>query len=307
MWIILLIVLLNFTIIHLAPGDPVYLLAGQSGDEKYFDFIREKFGLNRPLIVQFGTYLWNVARGDLGVSLAYQQPVINLIFSRIPATLLLMIPALLLSIVCGVALGVEAACRENRFIDRAITAFAAITDAVPSFCIGQAALIIFALQLNLFPAQGMFSVNQELKGISLGTDILAHLTLPIFTLALAQIALFVRLTRTQMAQVLREDFITAARARGISETRITYRHALRNALLPVITVTGNEFGMILSGAVLVETVFAWPGLGRLMIDAIALRDYPVLLGLSLIVSVSVVAVNLVTDLVYSMLDPRISE
>jgi ABC-type dipeptide/oligopeptide/nickel transport system permease component len=304
-WLILLLVTLNFTLIHLAPGDPVYLLAGQSGDAQYFEFVRAKFGLDQPLPVQFGRYLASVARGDLGFSLAYQQPVTSLIFSRVPATLLLLGTALLLSTALGVWLGVEAARRAHSAFDRVVTTLAAVSDAVPSFCVGQVALLVFAVWLNLFPAQGMFSVNQELSGLSHWLDVLKHLALPAATLALVQTALIVRLTRTQMAEALREEFITAARARGLSERRVAYRHALPNAALPVITVVGNEFGMILSGAVLVETVFAWPGLGRLMIDAIALRDYPVLLGLALLVSVGVVVANLLTDIVYSLLDPRI--
>ncbi len=305
LWLILLLIALNFTLIHLAPGDPVYLLAGQSGDEQYFQFIREKFGLDDPLPIQLGRYLAGVARGDFGYSLAYQQPVVKLVFSRLPATLLLMLTALLLSAMGGVCLGVEAARREGSLFDRAVTAFAAVSDAVPAFCIGQAALIVFAYWLGLVPAQGMFSVTRELSGAARVWDVAEHLMLPAVTLALAQIALIVRLVRTQMVETLRLDFITSARARGLSERRIAYRHALRNALLPVVTVIGAEFGMILSGAVLVETVFAWPGLGRLMIDAIALRDYPVLLGLALMVSIGAVVANLLTDLAYSLLDPRI--
>jgi len=305
LWLILLLIALNFMLIHLAPGDPVYLLAGQSGDEQYFQFIREKFGLDQPLTVQLGRYLAGVVRGDFGYSLAYQQPVANLVFSRVPATLLLMLTALSLSTTGGVCLGVEAARREGSLFDRAVTAFAAVSDAVPSFCIGQAALIVFAYWLGLFPVQGMSSVTRELGGAARAWDVVEHLVLPAVTLALVQMALIVRLVRTQMVETLRLDFITAARARGLGERRIAYRHALRNALLPVVTVIGAEFGMILSGAVLVETVFAWPGLGRLMIDAIALRDYPVLLGLGLLVSIGVVVANLFTDLAYSLLDPRI--
>jgi peptide/nickel transport system permease protein len=304
-WLIVLLITLNFTLIHLAPGDPVHLLAGQSGDEQYFEFVREKFGLDQPLPIQLGRYLASVARGDLGFSLAWQQPVTSLIFSRVPATMLLLLTALLLSTTIGVCLGVEAARRAHSPFDRVVTALAAASDAVPSFCIGQIALLIFAVGLNLFPAQGMFSVKEELAGISRLLDVLNHLALPAATLALVQMALIVRLARTQMAEVLQDEYIVAARARGLSERRIAYRHALRNAVLPVITVVGNEFGMILSGAVLVETVFAWPGLGRLMIDAIALRDYPVLLGLGLMVSAGVVLANLLTDIVYSLLDPRI--
>ncbi|MEO6723693.1 MAG: ABC transporter permease [Blastocatellia bacterium] len=303
--LILLLIALNFTLIHLAPGDPAYLLAGQSGDPQYFAFIRTKFGLDQPLPLQLWHYLLNMARGDFGFSLAYQQPVLKLVLGRMPATLLLMMTALLISSTGGVLLGVEAARRRNTLFDRAVTAFAAVSDAIPSFCLGQAALIVFALWFNLFPAQGMVSAGQELTGLARVFDVIRHLALPALTLAFVQMALIVRLTRTQMVQVLDEDFITAARARGLSESRVVYKHALRNALLPIITIIGTECGMMLSGAVLVETVFAWPGLGRLMIDAIELRDYPVLLGLALLVSIGVVAANLVTDLAYALLDPRI--
>lgn len=305
LWLILLLIALNFTLIHLAPGDPVHLLAGQSGDEQYFAFLRQKFGLDQPLPVQLGRYLLNIARGDFGFSLAYQQPVLKLVLSRVPATLLLTLTSLIIATVAGVWLGVEAARRAHSPFDRAVTALAAVSDAVPSFCLGQMALLVFAVGFRLFPAQGMVSLERELSGPAWLLDVATHLALPALTLACVQAALIIRLTRTQMVQVLGEDFITAARARGLGERRIAYRHALRNALLPLVTVTGNEIGMILSGAVLVETVFAWPGLGRLMIDAIALRDYPVLLGLTLMVSIGVVLVNLLTDLIYALLDPRI--
>lgn len=304
-WLILLLIICNFALIHLAPGDPVHLLAGQSGDEQYVAFLRSKFGLDQPLPVQLGKYLINILQGDFGYSLSFQQPVLQLILSRLPATLLLMTVALLISTSVGVWLGVEAARRQGSWLDRTITTFAAITDAVPSFCVGQAALIVFALWLNVFPAQGMRTVGQELTGVARWFDVLQHLTLPALTLACVQMALIVRLTRTQMVQALSQEFITAARSRGLSERRLAYGHALRNALLPIITVIGNEVGMILSGAVLIETVFAWPGLGRLLIETIALRDYPVLLGLALLVSIGVVGANLLTDLTYQVIDPRI--
>jgi peptide/nickel transport system permease protein len=305
-WLILLLIALNFTLIRLAPGDPAHLLAGQSGDEQYLQFIRAKFGLDQPLPVQFARYVAGLARGDFGYSFAYQQPVAHLVASRVPATLLLMATALLLSTAGGVGLGVEAARRAGAPVDRAVTAFAAASDAVPSFCIGQAALLVFAYGLGLIPAQGMASLGGELTGAARAWDVAGHLIAPALTLALAQVGLIVRLVRTQMVEALRADFITAARARGIGPRRLAWRHALRTCVLPVVAVVGNEFGMLLSGAVLVETVFAWPGLGRLMMDAVALRDYPVLLGLSLLVSIGVVVAGFVTDAVYVRLDPRIA-
>ncbi len=304
--LILALVIINFLLIHLAPGDPVHLLAGQSGDEKYFAFIRAKFGLDRPLTTQLWIYLTSVLRGDFGYSLGYQQPVIAVITARIPATLLLMLSAVSLSSVAGVVMGVEAARRENSFIDRALNAFALLGHSVPSFSIGHLLLIVFALRLGLFPAQNMSSSQQVLTGAAYWLDVLWHLALPVATLAIVYLAQIMRLTRTAMLGVLGENFITAARAKGLAEGRVLYGHALRNALLPIVTVVGNDFGMLLSGAVLVETVFAWPGLGRLMLDALAMRDYPVLMGLFLMISMSVVVVNFVTDLSYAALDPRIS-
>ena len=303
--LILILMLVNFLLIHLAPGDPVHLLAGQSGDEKYFEFIRAKFGLNQSLTRQLWIYLTSVLRGDLGYSLGYQQPVLGVIIARIPATLLLTISAVLISSVAGVVLGVEAARRENSWADRSINTFALVGYSVPSFSVGHLLLIVFALRLGLFPTQNLSSATQELTGLAYGLDVLSHLVLPVTTLAIVYVAQIMRLTRTSMLNVLGENFVIAARAKGLSEGRVLYGHALRNALLPIVTVVGHDFGMLLSGAVLVETVFAWPGLGRLMLDALAMRDYPVLMGLFLMISVSVIVVNFIVDMTYSALDPRI--
>ncbi len=305
-FLILVLILVNFLLIHLAPGDPVHLLAGQSGDEKYYEFIRAKFGLDKALGTQLWIYLSSVLRGDFGYSLGYQQPVINVIFERIPATLLLMLCAVSLSSIIGVILGVEAARRENSFSDRVINTLALLGHSVPSFSVGHMLLIVFALYLGLFPSQNMASANQELSGLNYLLDVFSHLVLPAATLAIVYLAQIMRLTRTAMLNVLGEDFITTARAKGVGENRVFYGHALRNALLPVVTVVGSDLGMLLSGTVLVETVFAWPGLGRLMIDALAMRDYPVLLGLFLLISITVAVVNFITDIMYSVLDPRIS-
>ncbi|MDQ3649337.1 MAG: ABC transporter permease [Acidobacteriota bacterium] len=304
--LILALITINFFLIHLAPGDPVLILAGQSGDEKYYEFIRAKFGLDRPLGTQLWIYLTSVLRGDFGYSLGYQQPVIAVIFERVPATLLLMLSAVTFSAVAGVVLGVEAARRKNTFPDRAINTFTLVGYSVPSFSVGHLLLIVFALYLGLFPAQNMSSAGQELSGLDYWLDVLSHLVLPMMTLAIVYLAQVMRLTRTSMLNVLGENFITTARAKGLKEGRVIYGHALRNTLLPVITLIGSDFGMLLSGAVLVETVFAWPGLGRLMIDSLAMRDYPVLMGLFLLMSTSVAVVNFITDLTYAVLDPRIN-
>lgn len=305
--LILVLIVINFLLIHLAPGDPAYILAGQSGDEKYYEFIRAKFGLDQSLGAQLWIYLTSVLRGDFGYSLGYQQPVISVIFGHLPATLLLMLSAISLSSVTGVVLGVEAARRENSLTDRALNTLALLGHSAPSFSIGYLLLFVFAYYLGLFPVQSMSSsTDRELTGINYLLDLLEHLVLPATTLAIVYLAHIMRLTRTAMLNVLGEGFITTARAKGLAEGRVIYSHALRNALLPILTVVGGDLGMLLGGAILVETVFAWPGLGRVMLDSLAMRDYPVLLGLLLFISTSVAAVNLVTDMLYSALDPRIS-
>jgi peptide/nickel transport system permease protein len=303
--LILLLIVINFFLIHLAPGDPVYYLAGQSGDEQYYQLIRAKFGLDQPLLTQLWIYLGSVLRGDLGYSISYQQPVSAVIFARVPATLLLILSALLMASVGGVLLGVEAARRENSFYDRLFNTFALLGHSFPSFSIGHLLLLFFALYLGLFPAQGMTSASQNLSGISYLFDLLAHLALPALTLAVVQIAQIMRLTRSEMLNVLSENYITTARAKGISERRVLYGHALRNALLPVVTIIGTDLGMLLSGAVLTETVFAYPGLGTLTLEVLSARDYPVLMGLFLLVSIAVAVMNFLTDITYPLVDPRI--
>lgn len=303
--LILLLVVVNFFLIHLAPGDPVYYLAGQSGDEAYYALIRAKFGLDQPLWTQLWVYLSSIFRGDLGYSLSYQQSVSAVILSRVPATMLLVLSAVLVASIGGVILGVEAARRENSFLDRAFNTFVLLGHSFPSFSIGHLLLLFFALYLGLFPAQGMVSANQDLTGVLYVLDLLAHLALPCLTLAIVQIAQIMRLTRAEMLNVLGENFITTARAKGVGERRVLYVHALRNALLPVVTITGSDLGVLLSGAVLTETVFGYPGLGRLTLEAVAARDYPVLMGLFLMISIAVAVFNFITDITYPLVDPRI--
>ena len=267
---------------------------------------RQLFGRwKRPLATQLWIYLSNVLRGDLGYSLGYQQTVLGVIVSRMPATLLLTVSAVFISSVAGVLLGVEAARRENSLIDRAINTFALVGYSVPSFSVGHLLLIVFALRLGLFPTQNLSSATQNLTGIAYGLDVLSHLVLPVTTLAVVYIAQIMRLTRTSMLNVLGENFVIAARAKGLSEGRVLYGHALRNALLPVVTVVGHDFGMLLSGAVLVETVFAWPGLGQVTVQSILARDFMVVQGVVLLGAFVTVALNLAADVLYSAVDPRI--
>lgn len=303
--VLLVLVVFNFVLIHAAPGDPIYLLAGQSGDATYYAEMRARFGLDRPLPEQLGRYLFNVARGDFGYSFAYRQPVFQVIVSRVPATLLLSLSGLGIATLLGVWLGVLSARSAETPLDHLISAGTLVGYSMPAFWLGQVLLIVFSAGLGLFPVQGMTTARVSYTGLSYVLDVLWHLVLPALTLGLLQLALVTRLTRAGLLEVLSEDYVRTARAKGLAPRIVLYRHALRNALLPVVTVVGGHVGTLLAGAVLTEIIFAWPGLGRLIYDATLSRDYPLLMAVFLVVSASVIVVNLLTDLTYSVLDPRV--
>ena len=303
--LVLGILVLTFVLIHLAPGDPIYVLAGQSGDAAYFAAMRAKFGLDRSLSEQLGIYVLNALRGDFGYSYTYAQPVFGVIADRIPATLLLMIPALVVSTALGILLGVQAASRPGGASDHAILAGTLLGAAIPGFWLGQILVIVFAVSLGLLPVQGMTTARGSATGVAAVMDVIRHMVLPVMTLATLQLALITRLTRSGLREALAEDYVRAGRAKGLSNTQVLVRHALPNALLPVVTVIGGHFGTLLTGAVLVEIIFAWPGLGRLLYDAILARDYPLLMSIFLVASVSVILANLIVDVLYGWLDPRI--
>lgn len=298
------LLVLNFCIIHLAPGDPVIALGGEHGDAAYYAFLRSRFGLDRPLPEQLLTYVANVLRGDLGTSFVHGRSVARVIAERIPATLLLVFTALALSSAVGVGLGVLAARHRRRPTDAAVNAVTLLGYATPPFWLGQIALLLLAVGTGWFPVQGMTDARGQRAGLAHLLDVLHHLALPVLVLALSELALTTRLVRTGLLEALDSDYVRAARAKGLPEASVV-RHALRNVMLPVITVIGSRAGMFLSGAVLVEVVFAWPGLGRLLLSSLLSRDYPVLLGMFLGISVAVVLANLITDLAYARLDPRI--
>jgi peptide/nickel transport system permease protein len=304
--LILGVVVMNFTLIHLAPGDPILALIGEfQASPEYVQSVRQQFGLDRPLPVQLGLYLWNLLQGDFGFSFALKQPVLEVILDRVPATLLLMGVAILYATVCGALCGVISSRRQYSIADNAFTLVALIGYSMPVFWLGQILLILLGLQYPIFPAQGMESLRESYTGLARGLDILHHLVLPAFTLGLGYLAVDLRFTRSSMIEVMSQDYIRTARAKGLSERAVFYKHALRNALIPLVTITGLNFGFLLAGAVLTETVYAWPGLGRLMYDSIYARDYPVLMGMFVVISVMVIVVNFVTDIAYSVLDPRI--
>jgi len=300
------IIVFTFVLIHVAPGDPIVALAGEYGNAAYYEEMRAKFGLDRPLSEQLFIYLNNLLHGDLGYAYTYGQPVVQVILGRLPTTLLLMGTAFLLATIIGLGLGVLAAHRPYTFSDSTIMLLSLVGYALPVFWLAQLLIYVLALQMGWFPIHGMTSARERYTGFRLALDVGHHLVLPATALAVQQIALMSRLTRAGMLEALSEPYVLSARARGFVERRVLARHALRNALLPVVTVMGGRIGFLFAGAVLTESVFAWPGLGRLLLDATLARDYPILMGLFILISVTVILANLVTDLIYVWLDPRIN-
>ncbi|HEV2809954.1 MAG TPA: ABC transporter permease [Acidimicrobiales bacterium] len=299
------ILIVTFAVVHAAPGDPVVAVAGESGNEEYYQFMREKFGLDRPVLQQFWTYATNVLRGDLGVSFVQSQDVVDLILERVPATLLLMGTALVVSTIGGVALGALAARRPFGPFDLSVSTGALVGYALPSFWLAQLAMLTIAFRTGWFPIQGMTDARANYTGLAHWADVARHMFLPALVLAASEIALITRIARTGILAEMSSDYVRVAQAKGLSPTGALMHHALRNALLPIVTVVGTRIGFLFSGAVLVETVFGWPGLGRLVLSAAQTRDHPLLLGMVLVVAFSLVLANLVTDLVYARVDPRI--
>lgn len=306
--LVLAVVVLNFLLVHFAPGDPVETIAGLSGGmtEELQARLRAQYGLDQPLPTQLGIYLGNVLGGDLGYSYFFNLPVVQLIVERLPATLLLVITAVLGAFLVGTLLGVLSSRRPNGWLSQCINALSLVGFAAPVFWTGMMLVILFASMLPIFPVSGMRAVDSVgATGMADALDVLHHLALPALTLALIYLAQYSRLARASMLDVLGADFIRTARAKGLSERVVMYKHALRNAMLPVVTILGLQFGNVMAGAILVETVFDWPGLGRLAFDSVLRRDYPTILGVLLFSSMVVVVMNLVTDFCYRLIDPRI--
>jgi peptide/nickel transport system permease protein len=305
---VLLVVLANFLLLRLAPGDLVDVMAGEAGaaTPEYMSQMRHEFGMDLPPYQQFWNYLHNILQFDLGFSFRHSMPVVQLIAERLPATLLLMLTSLVIALVVGMTAGVLAARYRGRWIDEAVSLLSAAGFAIPLFWIGLMAIVLFSIKLHWLPTGGMTTIGAEDAGpLAHALDVARHLILPAGTLSLFFMAMYARLTRAAMLDVAKLDFVRTARAKGISELRITIRHVLRNALLPVLTLTGLHLGSLLGGSVVIETVFAWPGLGRLAFEAVFERDLNLLLGIFLCSSLLVIAMNLVVDLLYAVLDPRI--
>jgi len=305
--LLLAVIIFNFVLLKMAPGDAADVLAGESaaGTPEYLAELRARFGLDRPVHEQLVSYVVKVAQLDLGYSFRHNQSVLELILGRLPATLLLMVTGLVVAVGVGTSLGVLAAQKVNSLRDNLISLFAMLAFATPVFWMGLMMIVLFSVHLGWLPSSGMESIAAGYSGLTRVLDIAHHMVMPVATLALFYVALYTRVMRASMLEVFNQDYVTTARAKGLSESRITWRHVLRNALLPLVTLLGVQMGTMLGGSVLVETVFSWPGLGRLAFEAVFQRDINLLLGILLLCSVVVILANIAVDLAYTKLDPRI--
>ncbi len=306
--LVLAVITVNFTLIHLAPGDPVTMIIGESGnyDKHFVDEVRARYGLDRPVYVQYLSYVSHVIRGDLGMSFYFdQQPVLSVVISRLPNTLILIAAGYGFAIIAGVFLGTHAAMQPRSFVDTVASVVGLLGYSTPSFWLGMLLILIFSVTLDWLPVGGLSNVRVPSEGIAGVIDRATHLVLPSLALGLFHVALVTRLTRGSMLEIVRLEYIVAARAKGLREKDVYRRHVLRNALLPLFTSIGYTVGFLFSGSVLVETVFAYPGMGRLLYMALVARDFPLMLGILVLVSMGVTLSNLGTDLIYGWVDPRI--
>jgi ABC-type dipeptide/oligopeptide/nickel transport system permease component len=282
---------LVFALIHLVPGDPAQAMLGEGASAQDLVELRERLGLNRPLLVQYTAFLSGLVRGDLGVSISRNQPVTTLILERMPATAELAFAAMAVAMALAIPLGIAAAVWKSTAIDQAAMTLALLGISVPNFWLGPLMAILFSVELGWLPVSGRGTWQ--------------HLVLPATTLGAALAAILARMTRASLLDELRELYVMAAAARGASRARVVLRHAFRNSLIPIVTIVGLQFGSVLTGTVITETIFAWPGIGRLLIQSIGFRDYPLVQGCILLIAVTYVAMNLLTDVAYGWLDPRI--
>jgi len=301
------IVALNFLLLNLMPGDAADAIAGMSGSAtvETMEALRKSLGLDQSLITRFITYATGVVSFNFGTSSHYGAPVIDVIMGRLPNTLLLMLSAFFVAVTLGIVLGWIMAIFANKWLDRLLTAIVLLLYSAPGFWIGLMAIVLFSAHLGWLPSGGSETIGVEMTGLALARDRILHLILPALALATFFVAIYARLTRAAMLEVLRQDFMRAAAAKGLHPLALQFRHALRNALIPVTTVAGLHLANLLSGAVVVETVFNWPGLGRLTMDSLAARDFNVLLGILLLSSIIVIVTNVIIDWVVMWLDPRI--
>ena len=305
--LMLAVIVLNFLLIRLAPGDPAVVIADEMGGatEEILNSIRAEYGLDQPLFTQLAIYLGQIAHGNLGESYYWNRPVTYLIGLKIWQTILLVIAAQVIAIFLGTVMGVLAARKPQGVVSGVVAVVSTVGYALPVFWTGLMLIILFASMIPVFPIEGMYSARFEGGWFAYMLDVLHHLVLPATTLAIIFLAFYARLARASMIDVLGADFVRTARAKGVPEMRVVFKHALRNAVLPIITVAGLQFGNLISGALLVETVFNWPGMGTLAFESILRRDYPTAMGVLIFSAAMVVVANIVTDLAYRLADPRI--
>lgn len=302
------VLVLDFLLLQLLPGDAADVLAGQSGGgtAETMAALRNRFGLDQPVLLQLGNYLWHLLHLDLGMSARFGVPVSRLVAERLPNTVLLMLTALSFAILLGLALGWTMAAYAGRWPDRVLQVVALLCYSTPGFWVGLMAIVLFSVKLGWLPGNGAETVGAELDGPAWALDRLSYLVLPAASLALFYVAVYARLIRASLLEVRRLDFMRAAAAKGLSPMALVWRHALPNALIPVTTVAGLHVGNLLGGAVVVETVFGWPGMGRLALEAVIGRDYGLLMGVLLLSSLLVILANVLVDLLHGWLDPRIT-
>ncbi|MDP6528784.1 MAG: ABC transporter permease [Gemmatimonadota bacterium] len=297
---------LTFFIIRLAPGDPMAMYFNPEIDPSVMETVRVRLGLDQPLHVQYVKWLGALAQGEFGVSFSHHRPVAEILAETVPNTLILTFLALLLDLVVGVAVGLVSAARQYSWIDNVLTLGALFVYSMPGFWLGLVLIIVFSLKLGILPASQMASVDAEYMAfLPRLWDRALHLVLPVFVLGIASAASVARFMRGSLLEVIRQDYIRTARAKGLPERVVVFRHALRNALIPLVTLLGLYIPFLMSGAVVTETIFAWPGMGRLTVGAIFARDYPVVMAVNLIAGVMVVGGNLIADVLYAVVDPRI--
>ena len=297
---------ISFFLIHAAPGDPVAALAGDYVTKEYRDLIIQHYGLDQPLITQSFKYFKNVVTGDFGDSYYFKAPVFAVISTRVLPTLLLIVPSVVLSTFFGIVLGMLTVRFKSYTIGIGIPILATIIYALPTFWLGYLLILFFSIKLNIFPIQGMSNPRYSLEGLEYFIDVLKHLALPLLTMVLTQLAQVVLLVKSRLSEEIQRPYFKTALSKGLKRQSAIFNHALPNAMLPIVTVLGTRFGFLITGSILTETVFAWPGLGRLMIIAIEVRDYPLVLGILFMLSLIILILNLITDLIYTILDPRIN-
>ncbi len=303
---IIAVLTLSFILIKLAPGDPAVILAGEAATPEYVENIRRIYALDKPIHIQYITYMQKLLTGDWGYSISFKRPVLEVVLERVPPTLILAGSGVAIGIVGGVFLGIVSAVYRGRAVDRLITVVAFVLYSTPVFVLAQIFIYAFAVSNRLFPIGGYTSIGIDPSDpILYIRDLLWHLALPALSLGLILMAYYVKLTRSSFIEVLASNYITASRAWGLRGRTIIFRHAFRNAILPVVTLAGIQIGLLIGGVVITETIFSWPGIGMLTIEAIQSRDYPLLLGVFTLTALSMVIANLVIDLTYTKIDPRI--